>query len=149
MLVVTRFRFCARLAVMIGAFLFALTATSGHVRAAQQFRTPGEVAKALNWDEKTKGPLLYLPYRALQVQDTPQWEDGFLTAACGRLHVIAPAEMTAIDPDYRQTPNFYDGLPRRLKVLYLASTFSESQWKTACGDGIGFSDMDRSQQAVY
>ena len=134
--------------MLIGAVLWLLTSGS-LFQAGQDDRTPGQYAASHKWDEKSKGPLLCLPNRQLQVQDSPLIDGGFGTFACGSLHVIAPAQMTMIDPDYRQSPNIYDGLPRRLKVFYLASTFSKAQWQTACTTGIGFSSMSSEQQAVY
>ena len=132
----------------IGVFL-ALLGTGGSLQAGGDGRTAADFAKTLKWSEKSKGPLLYLPYRMLQTPDRPQMEGGFQVFSSGTLHVIAPAQLTVIDPDYSQTPNIYDGLPRNLKVLYLASTFNASQWQTACTTGIGLNNLTREQQAVY
>jgi len=134
---------------MLCGVVLALLTSGGLLQAGQGDRTPGQFAASHKWDETTKGPLLYLPNRRLQVQDNAQMEGGFKTSACGTLHVIAPVQMTVIDPDYRQSPNVYDGLPRQLKVLYLASTLSKSQWQAACTTGIGLSSMSQEQQAVY
>jgi len=134
--------------MLIGVALALVTSGSTFL-ADRNDRTPGQYAASLKWTVEARGPLLYLPNRALQVPDSPRFDGGFATYACKSLHVIAPAQMTVIDPDYRQSPNIYEGLPRNLKVLYLASTFSQSQWQTACSTGIGFSSMSREQQAVY
>ena len=134
---------------MVIGVILAVLSSGARIQAAQDMKTPREFAESLKWTEKSRGPLLYLPNRPLQVKDNPQIDGGFATFATGTLHVIAPAQMTVIDPDYKQSPNIYDGLPRNLKVLYLASTFNKSQWETACSAGIGFSSLTREQQAVY
>jgi hypothetical protein len=134
---------------MVIGVVLALFTARGSIQAEQGASTPGQFAASLKWNESSRGPLLYLSNRPLQVKDNPQIEGGFATFASGSLHVIAPAQMTVIDPDYKQSPNTYDGLPRNEKVLYLASTFTKSQFEEACNKGIGLSSMTQEQQAVY
>lgn len=134
---------------MVTGIVLALLTSRASLQAEQVDRTAGQFATSLKWSEKSRGPLLYLPYRQLQVKDNPQIDGGFSTFAAGSLHVIAPAQMTVIDPDYKQSPNVYDGLPRNDKVLYLASTFTKTQFEEACGKGIGLGSMTQEQQAVY
>jgi hypothetical protein len=116
---------------MVGGVFLAVLLNGGLLQASQAFRTPGEYLASRQWSEKTRGPLLYLPNREQQVRDNSPEEAGFGIFACGSLHVIAPAYMTVIDP------------------VYLASTFTESQWQTACTTGIGLGDLNRDQQATY
>ena len=127
----------------------ALLAPGAILQVQAVEKTPGEYVASHKWSEQSRGSLLYLPNRSLQAQDRPQMDGGFQILSSGSLHVVAPAQMTVIDPDYSQSPNIYDGLPRNLKVLYLASTLTPSQWQTACTTGIGLSSLNRDQQAVY
>lgn len=117
--------------------------------APESDSTPSGYLANHKWNASSKGPLLYLPNRRLQTDDVPQLERGFRAYNCGSIHVIAPCQMTIIDPDYRQEPNIYEGLPRDLKVLYLASTFNKSQMEMASTTGIGMSSLNKDQQAVY
>ena len=65
------------------------------------------------------------------------------------LSAIVPNTMVIIDDSMQQTPNMYDGLPRHSKVLYLMTTLNASQWGAITGGGIGISDLNADQKAVF
>lgn len=55
-------------------------------------------------------------------------------------------DLLQVPPD---DANFYDGLPQRLKLLYLLSTLSGTQLQTAVNPGLGRQDLSRDQQKVF
>jgi hypothetical protein len=66
----------------------------------------------------------------------------------GSLKVIVPTEMVFIDDSLRQKPDLYDGLDARTKALYLISTLTPGQIRTATTTGIGLGDLNSDQRAV-
>ncbi len=123
---------------------------TGHLqRQVQPQGTPSQYLATNKWDVASKGPLLFMPQRRLAVPDSHALEGGFRIFNCGSIHTICPVQMTVIDPDYKQAPNLYEGLPRKMKVLYLVSTLNKSQFEMACASGIGMNSLNQEQQAVY
>lgn len=67
----------------------------------------------------------------------------------GGITAIVPLEMVRFDDSLRKAPNLFDGLRRDSKVLYLISTLTPQQWKTAAGKGIGAGDLTGEARAVF
>jgi hypothetical protein len=67
----------------------------------------------------------------------------------GSVTVIAPVEMVSLVDTPQQRPNLYDGLPRRLKVLYLMAMLNEEQWRKLGSEGLSISDLSPDQSAVF
>jgi hypothetical protein len=68
----------------------------------------------------------------------------------GGIVAIAPTEMIQFDESQQPSPNLYDGMPRSAKVLYLMTSLTPQQWRTASGGaGIGLNDLQGEQRDVF
>jgi hypothetical protein len=103
------------------------------------------------WDVAKRGPMVVVYPDRTHVVNTSGGLAGYDRKEfnVGTLTAIAPYDMVMIDTSLEDPPNFYDGLPRKDKVLYLMSLLDPDQWKLACSTGIGLSDLRNEQRAVY
>lgn len=67
----------------------------------------------------------------------------------GDLSAVVPETMVAFDDKLVKEPDFYEGLPRRSKVIYLLALLNKSQWDKAVGKGIGLNDLTGEQRSVF
>ncbi len=67
----------------------------------------------------------------------------------GGVNAVAPLTMIWFEDNPSKPPNLYDGLARDAKILYLMSTLTAAQWKTAAGPGIGINNLKGEQKAVF
>ena len=74
---------------------------------------------------------------------------GRKTVKIGSINAVVPISMVRFDDSLKQVPNFYDGIPRDAKVLYLISTLDSQQWKAAAAGGIGLGDLRGEQRDVF
>lgn len=67
----------------------------------------------------------------------------------GELAAIVPETMVVFDEKLTKEPDFYEGLPRRSKVIYLLALLNKGQWDKAVGKGIGLNDLSGEQRNVF
>jgi len=103
------------------------------------------------WDAAKFGPMVVLSPERTSVRSSGTSLSAFdrKLIRVGSLTAIAPTEMVLIDDSLREPPNMCDGLPTNAKVLYLLSTLTEDQLKTANTNGIGLKDLQGEQQKVF
>ena len=125
--------------------------------------TLAELLAQVPWDPQQQGAMLAVaPYNTRRDTKMPLPEP-LSTATLGRalrafhyalfplgsLTVIAPTEMVLLHDKPDVKPNFYDGLPRELKVKYLLATLNDDQWKRLGNEGLGLGDLNAEQQKVF
>ena len=165
--------FQALVAAPLCLFLRACGVLFAHGQAAQDtaakqpqldgLRTLAELLAQVPWDPQQHGALLAVdPSNVMHDKATVTDPAQPLTPLravlpafhralfrVGSLTVIAPTEMVLVEDQPKEPPNFYDGLPRDLKVKYLFSTLTADQWAKLNKDGLGLGDLNEDQRKVF
>jgi hypothetical protein len=117
----------------------------------QQVQSLATYLPKLGWDGSTKGPLVVVDAEHVRSKNHAESLASFdrQVMSAGKMSVIAPTHMVLIDDSFSRLPDFYDGLPRQSKVMYLLTTLTPEQLKKANTDGIGLGDLSGEQVRVF
>lgn len=135
-------------ATLMGAFLLTVATPAQAPKAAP--KTLAEVIPTWKWDPAQAGPLLVLDAAKTRASGGKTDLASFARQQIkvGELTVVVPTQMVVIDDSFGQEPSLTDGLPMDVKVLYLLTTLTKEQWRTAAGNGLGLGDLQGEQKAV-
>ena len=101
----------------------------------------------MSWDTPHAGPVVAVCLSVDKVSANLSGMDRKVVQV-GAVRSVAPLRMITLDTAFTEQPNLYDGMPRDLKVLYLLTTLSGSQWTRISADGLSMADCSADQAAV-
>jgi hypothetical protein len=102
------------------------------------------------WDSAKSGPAIVLEPDGVKSEGPATALADFkrIVLRVGGLSVIAPAEMVLVDDSFSQPPDFYEGLDRNAKILYLLTLLNDDQWSRITSSGISMGDLRGEAKAV-
>jgi hypothetical protein len=132
-----------------GCLFLALAFASAHGQTGKS--TLADYLKAKPWDFAKMGPMMVVQPEKTREQNPGGGLAAFdrMAVSCGSITAIVPVDMVILDDHLKDPPNFWQGLTRNDKILYLMSTLSPGQWRLAGTAGIGMGDLQGEQKAVF
>lgn len=100
---------------------------------------------------KSEGPVFALDAAKVRAAGDKQGLAAFdrQRVKVGAFVAIVPTEMVVVDDSFQNAGSLTDGLPAQTKLLYLLQSLTSEQWKRITGAGIGLSDLQGEQRAVF